>query len=119
MQPLSGLSIEPNKVCHIQRALYSLKQAPQAWFTNFRSTISLLGYIASHYDYVLFLRRTNKDTILLLLCVDDIIITGDDFNGIQELKDFLSQQSEMKDFEHLSYFLGLEITHSIDSLYIT
>ena len=25
----------------------------------------------------------------------------------------------MKDLEHLSYFLGLEITHSIDGLYIT
>ena len=58
-------------------------------------------------------------TILLLLYVNDMIITGDDHSDIQELKDFLSQQSEMKDFEHLSYFLGLEITHSIDSLYIT
>ena len=25
----------------------------------------------------------------------------------------------MKDFRHLSYFLGLEITHSTDGLYIT
>ena len=25
----------------------------------------------------------------------------------------------MKDLAHLSYFLGLEITHSIDELYIT
>ena len=25
----------------------------------------------------------------------------------------------MKDLEHLSYFLGLEITHSTDGLYIT
>ena len=25
----------------------------------------------------------------------------------------------MKDFGHLSYFLGLEITHSTDGLYIT
>ena len=78
-----------------------------------------MGYIASPYDSTLFLRHTNKGTILLPLYVDDIIITGDDLNGIQEFKDFLSQQFEMKDLGHLSYFLGLEITHSTDGLYIT
>ena len=75
--------------------------------------------MASHYDSTLFLHRTNKDTILLLLYVDDMIITGDDLSDIQELKDFLSQQFEMKDLGYLNYFLGLEITHSIDGLYIT
>ena len=75
--------------------------------------------MASHYDSALFLRRTDKGTILLLLYMDDMIITGDDLNGIQELKDFLSQQFEIKDLGHLSYFLGLEITHSTDGLYIT
>ena len=75
--------------------------------------------MASHYDSALFLRRTDKGTILLLLYVDDMIISGDDVNDIQELKNFLSQQFEMKDLGHLSYFLGLEITHSTDGLYIT
>ena len=78
-----------------------------------------MGYIASPYDSALFLRRTDKGTILLLLYVNDMIITGDNLSGIQELKDFLSQQFEMKDLGHLSYFLGLEITHSTDGLYIT
>ena len=48
-----------------------------------------------------------------------MIITGDDLSGIQELNDFLNHQFEMKGLGHLSYFLGLEITHSIDGLYIT
>ena len=46
-------------------------------------------------------------------------ISRDDLSGIQEFKDFLSQQFEMKDLGHFSYFLGLEITHSTDELYIT
>ena len=75
--------------------------------------------MASQYDSALFLCRTDKGTILLLLYVDDMIITGDNLNGIQELKDFLSQQFEMKDLGHLSYFLDLEITHSTNGLYIT
>ena len=78
-----------------------------------------MGYTASSYDSALFLLRTDKCIILLLLYVDDMIITGDDLSGIQELKDFLNQQFEMKDLGHLSYSLGLEITHSTDGLYIT
>ena len=119
MQPPPSPSVESNKVCHLRCALYGLKQAPQAWFAKFSSTIFRLGYITSLYDSTLFLRRTDKCTILLLLYVDDMIITRDDLNDIQELKDFLSQQFEMKVLGHLSYFLGLEITHFIDGLYIT
>ena len=91
MQPPFGLSVESNKICHIRRALYGLKQAPWAWFAKFSSTFSHLGYMASHYDSTLFLHRIDKGTILLLLYVDDMIITCDDLSGIQELKDFLSQ----------------------------
>ena len=91
MQPLPRPSVESNKVCHLRCALYGLKQAPRVWFAKFSSTISRLGYMASHYDSVLFLRRTDKGTILLLMYVDDMIITGDNLNGIQELKVFLHQ----------------------------
>ena len=98
MQPPFGLSIDPNKVCHLRRALYGLKQTLQIWFAKFSFTISRLSYIASYSDSALFLHCIDKSTILLLLYINDIIITGDDLNGIQELKDFLSLQFEMKDF---------------------
>ncbi len=79
-----------------------------------------MGYSISSYDSALSLRRTAKGTILLLLYVDDMIITNDDISEIQELKDFLSQNFEMKDLGRLSnYFLGLEITSSDDGFYFT
>ena len=118
-KPPLGLFVDSNKVCHLRRALYGLKQALRAWFAKFSFTISRLGYMTSHYDSTLFLRRIDKGTILLLLYVDDMIITSDDLSGIHELKDFLSQQFEMKDLGYLIYFLGLEITHSTDGFYIT
>ena len=118
MQLSPSISVESNKICHLRHALYGLKQAPRAWFAKFSSTISHLGYMVSHYDYASFLRRTDKGIILLLLYVDDMIITSDDLSGIKELKDILSLQFKMKDLGHLSYFLDLEITHSIDGLYI-
>ena len=62
MQPLPSLSVDSNKVCHIRRVLYSLKQPPRVWFAKFSSTISCLGYIANRYDFALFLRRTDKCT---------------------------------------------------------
>ena len=92
MQPPPGLFVESNKVCHLRCALYGLKQAPWAWFAKFSFTISRLGYMASHYNSALFFRRTDKGTILLLMYMDDMILTSDDLSGIQELKDFLSQQ---------------------------
>ena len=57
MKPPFGLSIELNKVCHLWRVLYSLKQAPRAWFVKFSSTISHLGYITNHYDSALSLTK--------------------------------------------------------------
>ena len=90
MLPPPGLSVESNKACHIRHALYGLKKAPRAWFAKFSCTIPRLGYMASHYDSALFLCCTDKDTILFLLYMDDMIITANDLSGIQELKDFLS-----------------------------
>ena len=47
-----------------------------------------------------------------------MIITGDDMQGIQDLKHFLGHQFEMKDLGTLNYFLGLEVSSSADGYYL-
>ena len=72
----------PHRVCRLWKTLYGLKQAPQAWFAKFSSTISHHGFSGSSFDATLFLRRFDHGITILLLYVDDMLITGDDMQGI-------------------------------------
>ena len=114
--PLPGF---PHRVCRLRRELYGLKQDPRAWFAKFSSTISQHSFSGSSFDTALFLRRSDHGITILLLYVDDMIITCDYMQGIQDLKHFLSQQFEMKDLGSLNYFLGLEDSSSADGYYLT
>ena len=67
----------------------------------------------------LFLRLSGHGITILLLYVDDMIITSDDMRGIQDLKHFLGRQFEMKDLGPLNYFLGLEVSSSANGYYLT
>ena len=109
----------PHRVCQLRRALYGLKQAPRAWFAKFSSTISQHGFSSSSFDTSLFLRRSDHGITILLLYVDDMIITSDDMQGIQDLKHFLGRQFEMKDLGPLNYFLSLKVSSSADGYYPT
>ncbi|GKV19336.1 hypothetical protein SLEP1_g29614 [Rubroshorea leprosula] len=72
------------------------------------------GFTSSPHDTALFIRKTARGMVFLLLYVDDMIITRDDVAGVEELKQSLSQKFEMKDLGVLSYFLRLEVTSSDD-----
>ncbi|KAI3664859.1 hypothetical protein L6452_43468 [Arctium lappa] len=118
MTPPPGVRLPQGHVCRLRKALYGLKQAPRAWFEKFSSTVTSLGFSPSNYDSGLFTRTTEAGTILLLLYVDDMIITGSDSTGITNLKTSLSSCFEMKDLGSLHYFLGLEVLSDPSGIYL-
>uniref|UniRef100_A0A2N9IF95 Reverse transcriptase Ty1/copia-type domain-containing protein n=1 Tax=Fagus sylvatica TaxID=28930 RepID=A0A2N9IF95_FAGSY len=76
MQPPPGYPDSQNQVCRLRRALYGLKQAPRAWFAKFSSVVAQQGFTPSSYDSALFIRHTSTGITLILLYVDDMIITA-------------------------------------------
>ncbi|BBH07344.1 hypothetical protein Prudu_019255 [Prunus dulcis] len=101
----------PNHVCKLQKSLYGLKQAPRAWNAKFTGYLPTLGFSVSHSDPSLFVKKTEVAVVILLLYVDDIIITGSDPSLVTSVIQALSEVFELKDLGKLKYFLGLEVQY--------
>nr|ADB85365.1 putative retrotransposon protein [Phyllostachys edulis] len=74
----TGYSVPKGMVCRLRRSLYGLKQAPRVWFDRFSSVITMAGFSAGAHDPALFIHISSRGWTLLVLYVDDMIITGDD-----------------------------------------
>ncbi|CAL1358977.1 unnamed protein product [Linum trigynum] len=106
-------------VCKLIRSLYGLKQAPRAWFEKFHGTILQAGFVQSQNDPSLFTRQTVEGIVILLIYVDDMIITGSDQDGIREVTEVLRNAFNLKEMGEVSYFLGLEIKRSANGLFVS
>nr|GEW47898.1 uncharacterized mitochondrial protein AtMg00810-like [Tanacetum cinerariifolium] len=67
---------EFGRVCKLKKALYGLKQYLRAWFGKFSNQVIEFGLRRSVYDHFVFYSSSNAGCILLVVYVDDIVITG-------------------------------------------
>nr|GEW94772.1 ribonuclease H-like domain-containing protein [Tanacetum cinerariifolium] len=63
----------PKKVYKVVKALYGLHQAPRAWYATLFTFLLKHGYRRGTIDKTLFLKKKNRDIILVQVYVDDII----------------------------------------------
>jgi hypothetical protein len=79
----------------------------------------LLVFFASAHDPTLFVHVSPHGRTLLLLYMDDMIITGDDPEYIAFVKAHLSDQFLMSDLGPLRYFLGIEVSSMFEGFYLS
>ncbi|KAL2239212.1 UNVERIFIED_CONTAM: Retrovirus-related Pol polyprotein from transposon RE2 [Sesamum indicum] len=119
MTPPEGYEVAPHLVCKLTRSLYGLKQASRQWNVEFTSRLTSYGFRQSVHDHCLFIKDTPSGPMVLLVYVDDILLTGPSISTIQDVKTYLHNLFTIKDIGDARYFLGLEIARCSDGLYIS
>lgn len=90
--PWFSVKEKEGKICLLKKYLYGLKQSPRAWFEKFSQVVIRCGLRWCRVDHSDFLRYSSSGDIILVY-IDDIVITGSDVKGIEQFKKFLSQFS--------------------------
>ena len=56
---------------------------------------------------------------VLIVNVDDLVLTGIDLEEMQCLKSYRAKEFEIKDLGNLKYFLGIEVARSKEGIFIS
>jgi len=102
----------PRHVCRLKKARYRLKQVSRAWFHRFSSFSLSHRFTCSNIDPSMFVLCTGGHTLIVLLYVDDVIITGSSLPMLTSFMTLLCRIFAMKDLGDLHYFLSVLVWNS-------
>jgi hypothetical protein len=109
-QPPRYVHNDSSFVFHVKKSIYGLKQAPQACYDKIDSFLLDTRFSRCHFD---------PNVIILVLYVDDIILTGSEPKLLDHVKSSLKNKFEMTKLGYLHYFLGLQVLQTKDKIYLS
>ncbi|GJY14766.1 putative RNA-directed DNA polymerase [Tanacetum coccineum] len=107
------------RVFKLKRSLYGLKQAPRKCNENLSSVLSELGFNQIKNDHSLFVKSNDNVIVVILVYVDDIIITGNSNVEIETFINMFSEKFLIKDLGELKYLLGIKVIKCDNGIYLT
>lgn len=78
-----------------------------------------IGYRQCQAKYTLYVMYQRPKVTTLIVYVDDIVVIENVDGEITRLKDHLAQEFEIKDLDHLKYFLGIEVAKSNKEFFLS
>ena len=87
-------------------------------FGRFDKAVKSCGYNQRQEDRTMFyMISVNGNFSILIVFMDDIVLMGDDEEGIRKLKGQIAHEFETKDLGSLKYFLGMEFARSQEGIF--
>ncbi|XP_070023029.1 uncharacterized mitochondrial protein AtMg00810-like [Nicotiana sylvestris] len=103
-------------VCKLLKSLYGLKQASRQWNIKLTDVLQATNYIQNPYDHSLFTRKEGEEIDIILIFVDDLLITRNSRRLVDQAKQILHKNFKVKDLGELRYFLGIEVLRSQEGI---
>eukprot|EP00253_Pinus_taeda_P031388 PITA_31388 len=107
-KPIGFIQTDSSLVCRLKKSLYGLKQAPRAWYAKMDSFLLESGFSMCHSDNTVYTKKEGKSLIILVLYVDDLILTGSDPNLLNHVKSSLKKKFEMTELFSRSSSLAIQ-----------
>lgn len=104
VRPPPGTNTKIGKVWKLKKSLYSLKQSPAIWYETLKATLLTFGMKVSKIDPCLFY----TEGCLVFIYVDDILVVGKTQESINNVKDALFSNFNMKQLD-AKMFLDINI----------
>ena len=96
------------------KAIYGLKQASRVWNETFDEFVCSIGFQVSDFDPCLYLKISSGQCVLLLVYVDDVLVTGSSTEMIAQAKNGLKTRFETTDSGKCAFVLGIELVDNED-----
>ena len=116
MKVLNGISIPNQDTNHnmycvkLKRSLYGLKQSGRMWYNRLSEYLVQKGYSNSDDCPCVFIKRSTSGFCIISVFVDDINIIGNS-ESIDEARNHLKTEFEMKDLGKTKFCIRLQIEH--------
>ena len=65
------------------------------------------------------MQKNEHGIVIICIYVDDLIVGGDNEDEIAHVKTLMKQEFDMKDLGELRYFLGIEIVHTKEGIWLS
>jgi hypothetical protein len=118
-QPLVYVSNDSNLVCRFKKYLCGIKRAPRAWYAKMGSFLINISFSRCHSDPNFYTKKVGIHLIILVLYVNDLILTGSDPKLLTHVKSILKKKFEMTDLRYLQYFLGLQVLQTKEDIFLS
>jgi len=103
-------------VCKLNKSIYGLKQSGRNWNMMLHDFLVENEFVQSQTDNCIYTKLTEKEKVILLVWVDDIVVAASNEKCANDVKGKLKNKFKMKELGQLSHFIGIDFTHTVETV---